>query len=87
MTEKTRFRPATALESEILASTKHPGWVYFASDTGKIFFDVDPDTRLLMGGGGASILYGKAATLSADEDSDDVVYNFPIANLESYGAD
>jgi hypothetical protein len=33
-----------------------PGYIYFATDTGKIFLDTDRE-RVSLGGGGAQILY------------------------------
>ena len=53
---KTKFRPVVGEESKIKDLPFKEGWVYFASDTGKIFLDVD-DERVTMGGSGASLFY------------------------------
>ena len=63
MTDKTRFRPVTGTDEQIQNAGKNPGYVYFASDTGKIYFDLDNDTRVAMGGSGVSLLYGEAPTI------------------------
>ena len=64
---KTRFRPVTGTEEQIQNAQKNPGWVYFASDTGKIFVDLDTEHRIAMGGAGVAVLYGSASGLEADE--------------------
>ena len=65
---KTRFRPVTGTEAQIEGTQKNPGYVYFASDTGKIFVDLDNEHRIAMGGAGVSVLYGEAPKgLSPDE--------------------
>ena len=70
MTDKTKFRPVTGTDAQIEMAPKNPGWVYFAEDSGKIYYDVDTKTRVTMGGSGVSIHYGKApAGLTPDPDS------------------
>ena len=64
---KTRFRPVTGTEEQINNVQKNPGYVYFASDTGKIFVDLDNEHRLAMGGSGVAVVYGNATGLEADE--------------------
>lgn len=64
---KTRFRPVTGTEEQINNAQKNPGYVYFASDTGKIFVDLDNQHRLAMGGSGVAVVYGNASGLEADE--------------------
>ena len=64
---KTRFRPVTGTEEQINNAQKNPGYVYFASDTGKIFVDLDNEHRLAMGGSGVAVVYGNATGLEADE--------------------
>ena len=79
MTDKTRFRPVTGTEEQIQNAGKNPGYVYFASDTGKIYFDLDNDTRVAMGGSGVSLLYGVAPTIEPDEYS---LYTLSFDHLE-----
>ena len=52
----TKFRPVVGVEENIKNLSFNEGWVYFASDTGKIFLDVDGE-RVTMGGSGASLFY------------------------------
>ena len=52
----TKFRPVVGVEENIKNLSFNEGWVYFASDTGKIFLDVDGE-RVTMGGSAASLFY------------------------------
>ena len=79
MTDKTRFRPVSGTDEQIHNAKKNPGYVYFASDTGKIYFDIDNDTRVAMGGSGVSLLYGSAPTIEPDEYS---LYTLEFDHLE-----
>ena len=78
-TDKTKFRPVTGRDEVIQSAPKNPGWVYFASDTGKIYFDLDVDTRVAMGGSGVSLLYGRAGKIEPDEYS---LYHLSFDDLE-----
>ena len=78
-TDKTKFRPVTGRDEVIQNAPKNPGWVYFASDTGKIYFDLDVDTRVAMGGSGVSLLYGRAGKIEPDEYS---LYHLSFDDLE-----
>lgn len=64
---KTRFRPVTGTDEQIQNTMKNPGYVYFASDTGKIYVDLDNEHRIAMGGSGVAVLYGNASGLEVDE--------------------
>lgn len=64
---KTKFRPVTGTDEAIQNTMKNPGWVYFASDTGKIYVDLDNEHRIAMGGAGVSVLYGRAPSIEPDE--------------------
>ena len=59
------FRPFQGTESLIEKQTRYPGHVYFATDSGKIFLDTETD-RLVVGGGGVSILYASAKEVNQD---------------------
>ena len=61
------FRPVRGSESSILSQDIREGYVYFATDTGKIYTDT-ADERVLMGAAvGAAIFYGTAGELKRDE--------------------
>lgn len=51
------FQPIKGTEEKIMRMGKKEGYVYFATDSGKIFLDVDDDRRISVGGSGASIYY------------------------------
>lgn len=52
----TPFRPIRGTEAKILNTPIREGYLYFATDTGKIYMDKD-GIRKPMGGSGASVLY------------------------------
>lgn len=57
------FRPVRASESVIVGLAYNEGYLYFATDTGKIFLDANGE-RKTMGGAGASIYYAQALTVT-----------------------
>ena len=91
---KTRFRPAYGTESKIVETDFHEGWVYVASDTGKIFIDSDGVRRQIggsgSGGSGSSgIVWGygdeelDTIRKATDDASDgDPVYYFNASAVE-----
>ena len=51
------FRPVRGTQEQINAlTTYHEGYIYFATDTGKIYMD-NNDVRVPLGGGGIQLLY------------------------------
>lgn len=56
-----RFRPFRGKEDKILALDKRDGQIYFATDSGKMYLDIDNENRIPLGGNGASIFYAEAA--------------------------
>lgn len=51
------FRPVRGTESQIMNSEYHEGWVYFATDSKKIYLDANGEAKLPMGGN-SGIYYG-----------------------------
>ena len=72
------FRPVQGPESKINSYPITDGHVYYVTDSGKIYLDVD-GKRVPMGGTGAAIYYGQADTI---EENTDKTYNFPKDMLE-----
>lgn len=60
-----KFRPYRGIESKIKSLPIQPGYVYFSTDTGRIFLDYD-NKRLTMGGNGASLYYADDTDVSKD---------------------
>ena len=70
------FTPYLGTEKQITNAQHSPGYLYFASDTGKMYLDTGTE-RIAVGGGGATFYYsktvirdgydGKTWTLSYDE--------------------
>lgn len=71
--EGVSFRPVRGTEEKILAGPVIDGYLYFATDTGRIFlakgFDLIP-----MGGGGVEIFYAHAEPEDIKEDAGDGYY-------------
>ena len=59
------FRPFQGTEEIIGKQDSYPGHVYFATDTGKIFLDTETE-RIVVGGGGVSVLYASATDIKED---------------------
>lgn len=56
----TKFRIARGTDASIQMQSKNEGQVYFATDTGKIYYDVNSTDRIVMGASGVAIHYGQA---------------------------
>ena len=65
----TKFRIVRGMDERIQNLSKCEGQVYFATDSGKIYYDVNSTDRIVMGGSGVAIHYGKApADLKPDSE-------------------
>jgi uncharacterized protein YycO len=53
--------------------------LYFATDSGKIYLDANDQNKLLMGGGGAAILYANDTTVIERPDG---LYTLSIDTLK-----
>lgn len=60
------FRPFQGTEEIINKQDSYPGHVYFATDSGKIFLDTQSGERIVVGGGGVSVLYASAQEVKED---------------------
>lgn len=54
---KAAFRVFRGKESSVFNQDHQDGYVYFATDTGKIYMDTATEEKVLMGGGGNSGIY------------------------------
>lgn len=59
------FRPVRGIEAKIVEQPLHDGYIYFATDSGKIYLDTATD-RYSLGANGAAVLYANA---------DNVIFN------------
>lgn len=75
---KFPFRPVQGPEAKINAHNIEDGYVYYATDSGKIFLDTN-GKRIAMGGSGVAIYYGNAGSLTENADK---TYDFPKDALE-----
>lgn len=60
------FIPVQAKESKIKNLDLMPGYLYFATDTGKMYLDTIDD-RINVGGAGASIYYNNGEAIEKEE--------------------
>jgi hypothetical protein len=72
---KVLFQPVRTTEEKIKNIPRQDGYVYFTSDSGKIYMDTD-SKRINLGATGAAIYYGDASNLTAD--------NNDYYNIDSY---
>lgn len=78
----SQFRPVRGLEEIILNAAYSDGYVYFATDTGKIYIDALGE-RIPMGGGGVNVLYSEAQNVIERPDD---TYQMKVSDLEDKGA-
>lgn len=74
------FRPVRGTDKAIQAVDINEGWVYFATDTGKIYIDTR-DERIAMGSAGASIYFGTSTPEKNEETS---LYIIQKEDVEGY---
>lgn len=96
ISNQTKFRPVYGTESKILGLEHNEGWVYVASDTGKIFIDANNQRKQIGGSGGsgggggsADIMWGHAdedqGTLKIDPNDtsgNDSMYLYALSAVE-----
>lgn len=74
------FRPVRGTDKAIQAVDINEGWVYFATDTGRIYVDTR-DERIAMGSAGASIYFGTSTPVKDEETS---LYTIQKEDVEGY---
>ena len=80
MSSNLIFTPVQASEEKIQATEHQAGWLYFATDTGRIYLDTTRDgERINMGGAGAALYYGNT---KAVENEETLLYHLDINGLE-----
>ena len=77
------FNPVQGPEHLILNRAKKPGFVYFSTDTGKIFLDIDDTERIAVGGSGATVLYSSAEKIIANTND---TYTILYSDLDDQNA-
>ena len=87
MADKIKFWPIRGTEVQVLAQPYYDGKIYFATDTNKIYLDVD-GTKHLMGGSGSGsgITYANGTEeqiVKVSENVDDFRYTMQFAALEN----
>lgn len=80
MQDKIPFRPVKGTEAAIAAMAYQEGYVYFATDTKKIYIDANGQSKIPMGGN-SGIYYGQMK-LSEEPDSGQTEFTFDIYDLE-----
>ena len=80
MTDAIAFKPVRGKEKDILAMEYHDGWVYFTTDTKKIYMDVNGQQKLSMGGN-SGIYYG-IMTYTGEIDTNKKDFDFTVYDIE-----
>lgn len=80
MQDKISFRPVKGTEAAISVMPYQEGYVYFATDTKKIYIDSNGQSKVPMGGN-SGIYYGKMK-LTEEPDSGQTEFAFDIYDLE-----
>ena len=78
----TSFRPVRGTEKTIETLPITNGYVYFATDSGKMYLDKETERIQIGGGSGAVIFYGNSEEKLV-EDSNTELYSFPKDYLEN----
>ena len=73
------FRPVQGTDAQIQNIQYSEGYLYFATDSGKIYLDTNNQNKLLMGGGGTAVLYANDKTTIERPDG---TYSISIDTLE-----
>ena len=80
MSSNLIFTPVQANEEKIKATEHQAGWLYFATDTGRIYLDTTKDgERINVGGAGAALYYGDT---KAVENENTHLHHIPLDGLE-----
>ena len=74
-----KFRPVRGLDNKIQEMDYIDGFIYFATDTGKIYIDANNQNKVLMGGGGAALLYAYDSTV---EEKPGEIYILSLDTIE-----
>ena len=83
MSSNLIFTPVQGEESKIRTSRNQPGQLYFSTDTGRMFLDTYQNERVILGGSGAAIYYGNAASEDITEiDGEIPQYIYPITSVQ-----
>lgn len=79
----TSFIPVRGAEETILSMGYNEGYVYFATDTGRIFLDAREKEKIPIGGNGVSIFYGHD-NKAVKDDVDDTLYTLVRTKIDEY---
>lgn len=74
-----KFRPVRGLDNKIQEIEYNDGYIYFATDSGKIYIDANNQNKVLMGGGGTSLVYAYDTTV---EEKPGEVYILSLDTIE-----
>ena len=58
MSVNNSFHPVSGTDEKIKNTGYNEGWVYFATDSKKIYLDMDGQEKIQMGGSTSGIFYG-----------------------------
>lgn len=77
------FRPVQGVDEKLRALPYTEGYVYFATDTGKMYLDAEGQNKIPLGGSGAAVLYAASTAITERADG---TYVIPYGDLEDESA-
>ncbi|MBQ7820106.1 MAG: hypothetical protein IJ341_10465 [Bacteroidales bacterium] len=77
---KISFRPVQGTDAQILSKEYNEGWVYFATDSKKIYLDAGGENKLPMGGN-SGIYYG-ILDFGTDIPENQTEFEFTVYDIE-----
>lgn len=85
MSEKTRFIPVRGTEASIMANFPgyNEGYLYFATDTKKIFLDAKGKSKIPMGSSNSGIFYGTRTVTEDEATASRLIFNVSENESES----
>lgn len=85
MTTQTSFgfRPVQGSDEKVRSLPYTEGYVYFATDTGKMYLDAEGQDKIPLGGSGAAVMYANSTDVVERADG---TYIIPYSDLESEAA-
>jgi hypothetical protein len=75
-----RFRPVQGIEEKIKATPPINGYVYFATDTKKIY--CGKNGEFLLMGGNSGVYYGKRPISDDEKYGDEVLFTFDASQID-----
>lgn len=80
MSVNNSFHPVSGTDEKIKNTGYNEGWVYFATDSKKIYLDIDGQEKIQMGGSTSGIFYGIKDISDIEQNKKNII--FAITEIE-----